>query len=1033
MGDTVRFFMLGAVRISHSGTDIPAGPPQQQAMLAALLLRSGRAASLHELMSMVWGEQCPDSAATVLRTYAWRLRQRLRAHDSIPEILLSTGSGYRLTVPAGDIDACRAEQLAVEAGRSRAAGRPEECARLLAEAVGLWCGEPLANVPGPFAEQQRRRLVELRLMLLEEQFDNDLSLGRHAAVVPDLFAFTDENPLRERPYGFLMEALYHCARQGEALAVYARARKLLDEELGIQPGPELRALHQHILTNDLPERTAPRASAPAAPAPPTAGSAALAPLASAPAAASPTLPAVPENAAVAESVAHVLDRPPAPAAPAPSDSPRRPSPAQLPPDISDFSGRDGAVARLSEALRETDRQALTVVSVSGMGGIGKSTLVLRVAHRVKAHYPDGQLYADLRGSSTEPADPAAVLASFLAALGVPGPDIPPSPEDRTRLLRTVLDGRRLLVLLDDAKDAAQVRPLLPGSSQCAVVVTSRGRLGGLPATAHIHLDVFETDEALALLRRLIGADRTGEEPAAAAELIAACANLPLAVRIAATRLAARPGWTLASMVGRLHDEQRRLAELRTGDLAVTAIFQLSYGQLPAGQARAFRMLAPVVGPGIALGAAAAALGLPEPEAESLLEGLVDTALLESPAADRYRYHPLVRAFAQRLPAPADEDPGHPLGRLLDHWLAVASSAFQQMVPGDPVHTVFTAGDGRGPRFTDLAAARDWVIEEYDSVLHVILLTARRGPHAPVLLDRAADLLIALSPFGRYIPPTRLAAAARAVAERTVAAGADRAAGRALFVCGNAALQTTRLKEAGAYTRRAAEASRRAGDVVILRQTLNDLGVIALFEHRYEDAVRHFDQVRDTARDMGHRSGELTAVLNGAMARLRGGRCAEAVTACDETLVLLRGVDDQRGIAHALGIRALAQHECGRYAAALSDHQECLSICVRWGFPGQEAQARYRGAATLHALGEHDRARAETLLALAHYESHTGSDWDHGHALLTLARIELDRGGHDEAATRAAEAYALFTRSGLPDVARAADLLHQARSRSGDRP
>ncbi|MFG3055916.1 BTAD domain-containing putative transcriptional regulator [Kitasatospora sp. NPDC048239] len=1023
MEGVVRFSVLGAMRIDLDGRSVPAGPPQQQAMIAALLLRSGRSASLHELVSTVWGDHAPDSAVTSLRTYVWRLRQRLESECSTPRILLSTGSGYRLAVAPADVDAYRAEELGSEAARARAAGRHEDCTRLLTEAVALWRGEPLANVPGPFAAQQRGRLSELRLMLLEERFDHDLLLGRHAVTVPDLTAFTCEHPLRERPYGFLMEALYRCGRQAEALAVFARARRLLAEELGVEPGPELRDLHQRVLANELPVRERPAGEVAARelpvrdlPPPGASDTAAHPPGAAAP--------------------ATVSDPPSEPPAAPPTALPAAPRPAQLPPDSSDFSGRDEAVTRLCEALPGQDDRALTVASVSGMGGIGKSTLALRVAHRIKDRYPGGQLYADLRGTGADAADPGAVLGSFLAALGVPGQEIPRALEDRTRLFRTVLDGRSVLLLLDDARDDSQVRPLLPGSAACAVVVTSRGRLAGLPATAHVHLGVFETDEALGLLRRVIGAERVDAEPDAARELVTACANLPLAVRIVAARLAARPGWTVASLVDRLGDERRRLTELQAGELAVAAVFELGYHQLTPRQAAAFRALAPVAGPGIGLGAAAAALGLDQEEAEPLLESLVDAALLESPSAGRYRYHQLVQSFACHLPAPAPlptstsaadgpvagdqvpEDPARVRRRLLDFLLGAAGSAFQQMVPGDPVHTTLAPGDPQGPRFTDLAAARAWVTEEFDGAVHVIQLAVQEGSASPSLLDGAADLLIALSPFGRDIPYGQLAASAEAVAERAEALGADRAAGRALFVCGNAALQTTRLAAADVFTRRAAEACRRAGDTVILRQTFNDLGVIAQFEQRYADAVDCFDQALALARRTGHRSGELTAMLNAAMARLRSGRADEAVAACDEALVTLRQVSDRHGTAHALCVRGLALHESGRYQDALAAYQECLALCDTWHIPGQEAQARYRAAATLHALGRLGPAREEARRALSHYRGTSGSDRDHGHALLVLAQIELDLGRPEEGRAHASQAQAVFTGIGLPDAARA---------------
>ncbi|MFI6685142.1 AfsR/SARP family transcriptional regulator [Streptomyces sp. NPDC050485] len=986
MVEAVQFVVLGAVRIRIGGSAGPAGPPQQQATLAALLLRSGHAASLGELVRAVWGEDPPDSAVASLRTYVWRLRQRLET-GPVPRLLVSAGDGYRLTVPPSAVDANRAEERADAAARAHRQGRHEECSGILDEAVALWQGVPLAGVPGPFAEHERHRLAELRLNLLEERFAHDLLLSRHAQAIPGLTAFTREYPLRERPYGFLMRALYASGRQADALAAFSWARQVLAAELGVDPGPELRALHERILAND-PGLMAPEP---------------------APAALSPT---------------HPIPPPPS-------------RPAQLPPDTADFTGRIGTVDELCEALTAGDRATLTVAAISGMGGIGKSTLALRVAHRVKGRFPDGQLYADLRGTGPDPADPGGVLGCFLSALGVPDAKLPDGLEDRSRLLRTVLDGRRVLLLLDDARDVAQIRPLLPGTADCAVVITSRARLAGLPTSVDVGLHAFSTEEALALLGRVIGALRASQEHSAAVELVTSCARLPLAVRIVAARLATRPGWTVAFLAGRLADERRYLTELRAGDLAVAAAFEVGYRQLPAEEAAVFRRLAPVARPGIGLGAAAAALQLPEDEAETLLESLVDAALLESPRPGRYRYHALVQAFAQQLPEAVaarirDEGdgrdargaPGLPVAhRLLNYLLGAAGSAFQQMVPGDPVHNTLSPGDPRAPRFTDLAAARAWVTDEFDGAVHALQF-AVRDPAAvpPALLDTAADLLVAFSPFGRDIPYLRLAAAARAVAEAAGARGCDRAAGRAGFVCGNAALQVTQLAEARRHNQLAAEACRRAGDTVILRQTFNDLGVIAQFERRYDDAAHCFDQALSLARELGHRSGELATLLNAAMTRLCSGRADEAVHACDEALASLREVADQHGAAHALRVRGLALHALERYPDALASFQECLELCEAGHMPGQAAQARYSRADTLRALGRFEPALREAERALAHFRRTAGTDRDRGNALLVLARVSLGIGRRDEALAQAREALTVFSGIRLPDAAEAAALI-----------
>ncbi|WP_411144858.1 BTAD domain-containing putative transcriptional regulator [Streptomyces sp. x-80] len=621
------------------------GSPQRQAVLAALALRPGRAVSLAQLVDAVWGQELPAGPAATIRTYAWQLRKSFEGDPSAPGVLLSAGDGYRLAVSASAVDALRAESLAGQAARARTAGRPEEARGLLADALDLWHGQPLSGVPGPFAHGQRARLEELRLALLEERLELDLLLGEAPSALPGLVELTVTHPLRERPHALLMRALCGTGRRPEALTVFAAYRARLAEELGVDPGAQLTQLHLGILRGDL--APAPR------PEPAERGPAGPRPL---------NLPATARRWLVP------AQRPGPPSA-------RRPvrPPAQLPAPPADFTGREDAASRLSALLTGGERPAPAIVLVNGMAGIGKTALALRVAHRVRAAYPDGQLYADLAGLSRTPADPAATLAAFLTALGVAPGAVPPGLDDRSRLLRSELDGRRVLLVLDDVRDAAQLRPLLPGSASCGVVVTSRTGLGGLPLTGRIALDVFRPEESLALLGAVAGPARIPAEHEDALAVAEACGHLPLAVRIAAERIAARPNRTIGDLAGRLADEGRRLRELRLDGLTLEAAFQAGYRQLSADQARALRVLAAMTSPDasdlslvsdVSLVAAATVLDMARDTAEDLLESLVDAALLRSPRAGRYRLHSLVRCFALHRAAEDGGTDTDGLGRLL---------------------------------------------------------------------------------------------------------------------------------------------------------------------------------------------------------------------------------------------------------------------------------------------------------------------------------------------------------------------------------
>ncbi|MEU1723757.1 BTAD domain-containing putative transcriptional regulator [Nonomuraea sp. NPDC005692] len=971
------FAVLGPVRAWREGQELDLGTPLQRSILGMLLLREGRAVTPAEMIDAVWGEDAPPRALGALRTYVSRLRTVLepdRPARSRPELLTSIGRGYALRLPDDALDLTRFERGIAEAEAARKSGRLSAAAEGMRAALTLFEGEPLAGAVGPYAEHQRDRLAERRVSVIETLMDLDLELGEHAAVVSELIALTAEHPLRERLRAQLMLAYYRCGRQGDALNVFTETREALIDELGIEPGSELTALHQRILAAD------------------------------------PALTHVPPPAAPAEQAAGELEAEEEPPA---LELPR---PAQLPAAVNDFTGRKEVAVRVHTLLSsQSSAEGVPVVALCGIGGVGKTTLAVHVAHAADDLFPDGQLYADLRGHSDEVTAPESALGGFLRALGIPPDVIPDGLAERSALYRSLLSDRRILVLLDNARDADQVSPLLPGSPGCATIVTSRAKLADLPAARLIDLDVMEPDEALSLFSSVAGPERVAAEHGAAMDVVAACGFLPLAVRIVAARLAARPSWTVASLVPRLADEQRRLDELRVGNLAVEATFALGYGQLEPAQARAFRLLSLPKGPDISIGAAAAVLAMNMYEAEELLESLVDMSLLEATAPGRYRFHDLLRLFARRVLDKTErpEDKTLALRRLLGFYLASSRSAHRLAYEGSMIPDNL-AVVGSGLTFTTVDEAVAWLISEGDSLFAAINQAATTSTAGEQLLP-AADMLVAMEPLLEAGTHTReFDQGTRAVLAAALGLADEASELRSRYVLGRVLFAGNQLSESETHFRRVYELSDTRDEKIVTGEVLNALAVVVGRQRRHTEALTLFDAASRYYRENGVPAGEALVLSYSARDHLGLGHAEDAIAAAEKGLAIFTEIGSGAGTARARYHLGIVLSRVGRLTEAVHHHAECLAFFRSSKQRVWEQRVCSRLAETFIAAGRYPDAvrHAEQALMVSR---EIGHPYGEALSLTVLGRALRGLGSVARSLDCLRQAYDVFTRLGAPEA------------------
>jgi DNA-binding SARP family transcriptional activator len=913
----MRFRLLGPLEIQAGEDDWRGiGAPKWRAVLAALLINAGQIVPADVLINEVWPGTPPAKAGNLISIYVLRLRRLLGDTDST--LLVTRAPGYLLRLRPGDTDAQVFEALVGEGRRAYAAGEPERAAAQLAEALALWHGSPLADVPPTtLVETEAERLADLRLDAAELRITAELACGSHAQVIPELRRLLADHSLRENLWLLLMRALDGAGRHAEALEAYGQARSVLAEELGVDPGAELRQCYAELLAKD-DALTKDAGDAPGS---------------------------------ISAGTVTAGSRPPAPAA-AQARVPRPvPAPAQLPADVTDFTGREDQVRHLRDLLAgggaEADPGAVRIALVAGSGGLGKTSLAVHAAHRVRGSFPDGQLYVDLLGATPQPLLPADVLARFLRDLGVDGRDIPADDAERAARYRTVLAGRRVLVVLDNARDAAQVRPLLPGTASCAVLVTTRSRMPDLASTRLVDLNVLDDDEALILFTRVVGDERAAAEPEATAELLLACAGLPLAIRICAARLATRSGWTIQTMATRLRDEHRRLDELRVGDMAVRASFQVSFASLPAGTpadgiapADAFRLLGLWQGPSISSAAAAALFGTPEYLAEDALEALVDAHLLGSTSSDRYKFHDLLRVYSsERAVADLSEpDRDAAIGRLLSWYMRTADAAASAVLPhryNSPLQA-----SAAGPPALSFAGAED-ALAWYDSE-RVNLVAATRQASSSGLHEIAWRL-----PAPLFIVFNSRQNWADCIATHRIALDSARQAGNRLgeaWILNNLGDALGRIGDSKGigHLEQALAIRHEIGDRAGEAQAANNLADAYEYLDRWDEAVDLLRRALNLTQEIGDRYGEGVALGNLGAALLEVNRAEEALDALRQAHRVFTEVGYLDGTGYASYILGQCYLSLGRDEEAL----ECLRQSLN---SHQAAGNRNRQAVTLRLL------------------------------------------------------------------------------------
>ncbi|MCX4817954.1 tetratricopeptide repeat protein [Streptomyces sp. NBC_01239] len=940
----MRFTLLGPVRAWRGSEEVDLGSPQQRTVLVALLLAKGAIVPVDELIDAVWGTAVPSSARGTLRTYIHRLRRTLDSSADVPgSSITSAGNGYQLVVaPADALDIDVFNGLVVRAEHVLRTGDLRQGAELLREALGLWRGPALSGVRGEYADARRRGLDDQRLSAEALLMSTEIELGHPAQTVGRLTGLVSENPLDERFRELLMRALYRSGRQAAALATYRDIQELLARELGVDPGPDLQVMFQRVLRADA-GLAAPSASTHAG--------------------------------AVTARAEPVEVRPRATA-----DVGSVP-PAQLPAGLAVFVGRESELAMAARLVRDCDS---VIAVVTGMAGIGKTSFAVRWARQSADDFPDGQIYLNLRGfdHASPPLTPGQAIGMALDALGASPGNVPQDTDARASYYRTWLSGKRVLLLLDNARDAAQVRPLLPGAPGCRVIVTSRDQMAGLVAVDSaqpIQLGVLSDAESRGLLARRLGKDRTEAEPTATAEIVGLCRRLPLALAVVAGRAATRPALPLSAIVAELRESAGGLDAFRSGDTAadVRAVFSYSYHALDADAARLFRLLSLHPGPDAELGSVASLVGLPLARTRRLLDELLRAHLADQLSSGRYSCHDLLAAYASELLQEEDteEERASARRRMLDHYLHSATIArrYLSSVPTPASVDIPAAAPGvhitefDGER-TTATAAREWFDAEHSVLLACVELAA-----ATRLDTYTWCLAWALGPYlERRSKWTEVKTAFHQAREAAERLGDLFAEGYAHGALAQASVTTDSMEEASAHMARALLLFAALGDPVLLGKAHSQASWVVERAGDLEAALDHSRQALDLHRSAGAGNVTTGRILNSVgWYRARLGQYEQALDHCREALPLLKEGGDVMGFADTLLSIGYVHRMTGAYASAASLYEEAIPHLRATGATFNAAVALDELGDIHLSLGRHEDAlkawheAAEGLNALGH--------------------------------------------------------------------